>query len=97
MCFSQWIHGMTFLTKAIWLSLWKTQDVSLLGSGLTKLKSYTTGSHVKLIDSIKHYQQLLSKLARSTDPLEKKRISSLFLDYLGFQHPYYSTFFLQDL
>ena len=31
---------MTFFTKIIWLSLWKTQDVSLLGSGLTTLKSY---------------------------------------------------------
>ena len=54
------------------------------------------GNHVKFIDSIK-YQQPLSKLARSTELAEKKRISSLFLDYLGFQHPYYSTFFLHDL
>ena len=30
---------MTFLTKKLWLSLWQTQDVSLLGSGLTTLKS----------------------------------------------------------
>ena len=70
---------MTFLTKGIWLSLWKTQDLSLLGSGLTTLKSYI-GNHVKFIDSIKYYQQPLSKLARSTEPAEKKRISSLFLD-----------------
>ena len=87
---------MTFLTKGIWLSLWKTQDVSLLGSGLTTLKS-CIGNHVKFVDSIKYYQQPLSKLARSTEPAEKKRISSLFLDYLGFQNPYYSTFFLHDL
>ena len=82
---------MTFLTNGIWLSLWKTQDVSLLGSGLTTLKSYTNGNHVKFIASIKYYQQSLSKLARSTEPAEKKRISTLSLDYLGFHHPYYST------
>ena len=29
---------MTFLTKVIWLSLWKMQEVSLLGSSLTELK-----------------------------------------------------------
>ena len=88
---------MIFLTKGIWLSLWKTQDVFLLGSGLTTLKFYTICNHVKFIDSIKYYQQPLSKLARSTKPAEKKRIFSLFLDYLGFQHPYNSTFFLHDL
>ena len=85
--------GITFLTKGIWLSFWKTQNVSLLGSGLTTLKSYTIGRHLKFTDSIKYYQQPLPKLARSTDPTEKKRISSLFLDFLGFQHPHYSTLF----
>ena len=50
---------MTFLTKGIWLSLWQTRDVSLLGSGLTTLKSYIIGRHVKCIDSVKYYQQPL--------------------------------------
>ena len=85
---------MTFLTKGLWLSLWQTQDFSLLGSGLTALKSYTLGRHVKFIDSVKYYQQPLAKLARSTDANEKKRIRSLFLDYLAYTHPYYSKFFL---
>ena len=84
---------MTFLTKGIWLSLWQTQDVSLLGSGLKTLKSYNLGRHVKFIDSVK-YQKPLSKLARSK---KKKRIESLFLEFLGFQHLYYSKFFLQQL
>ena len=74
---------MTFLTKGVWLSLWKIQDVSFLGSSLTTLKSYTVGNHVKIIDSIKYYPQTPLK-ARSTKPAEKKRISSLFLDYFGF-------------
>ena len=30
---------MTLLTKGKWLPLWKTQDISLLGSSLTDLKS----------------------------------------------------------
>ena len=88
---------MTFLTKGTWLSLWQTQDVSLLGSGLTTLKYFSIGNHVKFIGSVKYYQQPLSKLARSTTPDEKQRIRCLFLDYLGFQHPYYSKFFLKDL
>ena len=85
---------MTFLTKTFWLSLWETQDFSLLGSGLTTLRSYTLGRHVKFIDSVKFYQQPLVKLARTADANEKKRIRSLFLDYLAYTHPYYSKFFL---
>ena len=85
---------MTFLTKTFWLSLWETQDFSLLGSGLTTLRSYTLGRHVKFIDSVKFYQQPLVKLARTADANEKKRIRSLFLDYLAYTHPYYSKFLL---
>ena len=47
---------MTFLTKGIWLSLWKTDDISLLDSSLTDLKSYNIGKHINFIDSIKCYQ-----------------------------------------
>ena len=85
---------MMFLTKGLWLSLSQTQDVSLLGSGLTTLKSYTLGRRVKFIDFVKYYQQSLAKRAPSTDANKKKRISSLFLDYLACTYPYYSKFFL---
>ena len=84
---------MTFLTKRLWLSLWQTQDVSSLGSGLISLKSYSLGRHFKFIDSVKYYQQPLAKLARGTDKNEKERIRSLFLDYLAYVHLYYSEFF----
>ena len=82
-CFSCIFHNgfkfdMTFLTKGLWLSLWQTKDVSLLGSGLTNLKSYTIGNHIKFIDSVKYYQQPLSKLASSANAEEKSRIKSLF-------------------
>ena len=70
---------MTFLAKGLWHSLWQTQDVSLSGSGLTTLKSYTLGRHVKFIDSVKYYQQTLAKLARSTDTNEKKEYVAYFL------------------
>ena len=82
----------TFLTKGLWLSLGQTLDVSLLGSGLTTLKSYTLGRYVKFVDSIKYYRQPLPKLARSFDANENKRIRGLFLDYLAYTHPYYSKY-----
>ena len=88
---------MTFLTKGIWLFLLEDSGRFFAWEWFNNIKTYNIGRHVKFIDYIKHYQQPLSKLARSTNPTEKKRISSLFLDFLGFQHPYYSTFFLQDL
>ena len=84
----------TFLTKGLWLSLWQTKDISLLGIGLTNLKSYTIGKHIKFVDSVKYYQQSLSKLAGSANDEEKTRIKSLFLDYLAYVHPYYSKFFM---
>ena len=64
----------------------------MLGSGLTNLKSYTIGKHIKFIDSVKYYQQPLSKLASSANAEEKTRIKSLFLDYFAYVHPYYSNF-----
>ena len=85
---------MTFLSKGLCLPLWEIQNFSQLVSGLTTLKSYTLGLHVKSIDSIKYYQQSLAKLARSTDANEKKRIRNLFLDYMSCTHPYWSQFFL---
>ena len=63
---------MMFLTKGLWLSLSQTQDVSLLGSGLTTLKSYTLGRHVKFIDSVKYYQQPLQNV-RGIPTLTRKK------------------------
>ena len=67
---------MTFLTKSPWLSLWQTKDVTVLGSGLT---TYNIGRHIKFIDSTKYYQQPLSKLARSTNPNEKRELKACLL------------------
>ena len=66
----------------------------MLGRGLTKLKSYTIGKHIKFIDSVKYYQQPLSKLASSANAEEKTRIKSLFLDYFAYEHPYYNKFWM---
>ena len=88
---------MTFSTKGLWPPLSQTKDVSLLGSGLTNLKSYSTGRHTRFIDSVKYYQQPLSKLASSTNADEKSRIKKLFLEYLEYVHPYYSTLFVDEL
>ena len=47
---------MTCLAKGLWLSLWQTKDITLLGNGLTTLKAYNIGRHLKFIDSTKYYQ-----------------------------------------
>ena len=64
---------MNFLTKYIWLSLWKIQEFSLLGSSLKDLKSYTISNHCKFINSTKYYQHSPSKLAQITDECEKEK------------------------
>ena len=88
---------MTFLRKGIWLSLWQTQNISLLRSSLTTLKCYNIGCHVKFIVSVKYYQQPLSKLARSTNKIEKEKIKTLFVDYFAFQNRYYEHLFLPEM
>ena len=87
---------MSFLSKFFQLSLWKTQEFSLLGGSLADLKSYAISKYWKFIDSTKYYQQSLYNLAQSTE-CEKKRIKSLFIDYFGFEHPYYKIFFFISL
>ena len=84
---------MTFLTKVIWLSLWKMQEVSLLGSSLTEFKSYTLGRHRKFIDSVKYYQQSLAKLAKSPNEDEKIRIVSFFFRWSRFSASVLLRFF----
>lgn len=64
---------------------------------LTTLKSYTLGRHGKFIYPVKYCRQSFAKLAKSTNDDEKEKDHQPFLDYLGFQHPYYSTFFVYDL
>ena len=76
---------MTFLRKGIWLSLWQTQNISLLRSSLTTLKCYNIGCHVKFIVSVKYYQQPLSKLARSTNKIEKEKLRPCLLITLPFK------------
>ena len=93
-CHNGFKFDMAFLTKDQWLSLWQIKGVSLLGSGLANLKSYTIGKHIKFMDSIKYYQQPLSKLASSPNSEGRSRIRSLFLEYLEHVHPYYSKFFM---
>ena len=88
---------MTFLRKGIWLSLWQTKTISLLRRSLPTLKSYNIGCHVKFIVSVKYYQQPLSKLARSTNKIEKEKIKTLFVDYFAFQNRYYEHLFLPEM
>lgn len=64
----------------------------MLENSLTNLNSYTIANHRKFVDLGKYYQQSVSKLAQSTDEIEKKRISALFKDFPGYKHPYFNTF-----
>ena len=49
------------------------------------------------MDSDKYYQQPLSKLARSTNKIEKEKTKTLYDDHLAFQHRYYKNFFTSEL
>ena len=78
-----------FLLIDIRLSVWKTNDISPGGSNLTNINFPNIGEQVKVIDSIKNYQQSLAKLAESMAVEEKektKKESKRFIerhDYFG--------------
>ena len=70
---------MTFLNKGLWLSLWETQDVSLLVSGLTTLKSYTVGCHIKLNTPLNAINNPFSNLHRAPTSMKKEGFEAYFL------------------
>ena len=63
-----------FFLKGIRLSVWKTNDVSIGGSNLTNINYANIGEQIKFIDTMKYYQQGLTKLAESMTVDEKEKI-----------------------
>ena len=61
-----------FVVKSIRLCVWQTKQLNIGGSNLPNVLYANIGSQVKFIDTIKHYQQPLSSLAKSADENEKK-------------------------
>ena len=62
-----------FFLKGIRLSVWKTTNLSTGGSNLTQINYANISEQIKFIDTMKYYQQSLTKLAESmTDQVNEK-------------------------
>ena len=60
-----------FFLKGIRLSVWKTTNLSIGGSNLTQINYANISDQVTFIDTLKHYQQSLAKLAEGMTEKEK--------------------------
>ena len=63
-----------FVVKGIRLCVWRIKQVSIGGTNLTNVQYSSIGTKVKLIDTIKYYQQSLSSLTKNANYVEKKNV-----------------------
>ena len=59
------------MLKGLGVGVWKTRDISIGGKNPTNISFANIGSQVIFIDTIKHFQQSLGKLASSLTNSEK--------------------------
>ena len=90
-CIAHNIFGfdMFFLLKGIRLSVWKTKDLNIGGSGLPNINSASLCSQVKIIYTIKYYLSRLGSPVHSVDDVEKLRVEKVILQFLN-QHDHFS-------
>ena len=58
----------------VWLCVWRTKKLNIRGSSLTDVQYANIGNQVKLLETIKYYQQSLASLAASANEIEKANI-----------------------
>ena len=76
---------------------WCTKEVNIGGNNLTHANYGNINNEMKLIDSLKFYQQSLSQLSTTMTNQEKiaiKKLAEKFLNsHYYFSHSYFSTLF----
>ena len=65
-----------FFLKGIRLSVWKKKNLAIVGSNLTQVNYANISKQVKFVDTMKHYQQSLAKLAESMTNQDKEKIEN---------------------
>ena len=80
---------MYFLIKGIQVSVWRTKDINIGGSGLTSI-NYANFGQMKFIDTMKYFLSSLGKLAETLDETEKERVEKLTMQFLT-SHDYFSS------
>ena len=70
------------------LFVWRTKNLRIGGKGINNLNYANIGDQIKFIDTIKFYQEPLSKIAKNTEPSEKENIKKSLIVFLE-THPKY--------
>ena len=68
--------------KGLRLSVGRTKSLSIGRKGINNLNYAKTGGQVKFIDTIKVYQELLSKISTNTEASEKENIKKSLIVFL---------------
>ena len=84
---------MYFLIKEISLSVWKTKDINIDGTGLTNI-CFASIDNIKFIDAMKYYQASLGKLASTLTDIDKSRIEVLTKQFLMQQRHFSKTWLM---
>ena len=63
-CYQRFTRCFFFVLKGIRLSIWRTKQLNVGGTNLTKVQYPNIVNQVKFIDTMKYYQQSLSSLAK---------------------------------
>ena len=74
--------------KGLRLCIWRTKNLSIGGKGINDLNYANLADQIKFIDTIKFYQELLSKTAKNTETKEKENIEKSLIVLLETQPKY---------
>ena len=75
--------------KGLRLCVWRTKNLRIGGKGINNLNYANIADQIKFIDTIKFYQEPLSKIAKNMEANEKENIKKSLIVVLE-THPKYN-------
>ena len=83
---------MFFVLKIIRLCVWRTKQLHIGGTNLINVQYANIGNQVKVIDTMKYYQQSLSALAKNASENEKENVRNSSLTFIKNNETYSRQF-----
>ena len=72
--------------------MWGAKQFNIGGMNLTNVQYANIGNQVKLIDTIKYYQQSFSSLTKNVNEMQKKNIKNSCRKFIEKDEPYSRIF-----
>ena len=78
-----------FVMKGLRLCVWRTKKLNIGGKGINNINYASIADQIKFIDTVKFYQEPLSKIAKNTETNKKENIKKSIIVFLE-THPKYN-------